>query len=252
MAPDRLAHHPRPASHARPGCAAPQPASELHPDPQGIGHGEESDTAEEDPDADEEHEDDATGEQPTPAAACWRVKVLDAVLSIKRPLIHASSSNPAAGVQTSLGRSVARTIAYQPSEVVGRPKGHVWVGPHSDIYSFGKLCCFGLTGRADPDSGDRVILSDAWNSLLDDTTAWIIAQRPSHVAMVVDRLAQLAGPGDLLGRIEREMYAATISDHTQILALDRTTSRPWSIAAMPMPARATWTRPSPISPGPWS
>ena len=87
---------------------------------------------------------------------------------------------------------MARTVAYQPSEVVGRPKGRVWVAPHSDIYSFGKVCCFALTGRADPDHGDRVILSDAWNKLLDDMTAWIIAHRPSHAGLVVDRLAHLA------------------------------------------------------------
>jgi tetratricopeptide (TPR) repeat protein len=165
---------------------------------------------------DEEVSEEKTEDQTTR----WHVKILDAGLSIKRGLIHASSSNPAAQVQTSLGRSVARTIAYQPSEVVGRPKGHVWVGPHSDIYSFGKLCCFALTGRADPDSGDRVILSDGWNKLLNDLTAWILSQRPNHIGLVLDRLSNLAGPGDLITRIERQMYAVTIRDHTETLALE--------------------------------
>src|SRR5262249_19766031 len=104
----------------------------------------------------------------------WRVKLLDTGLSLKRALIHASAGNPAARTQTALGRSVARTIAFAPVEVVGRPKGQVWVGPHSDIYSFGKLCAFALTGRPDPDGGDLVLLPEPWRQLLADCTAWTI------------------------------------------------------------------------------
>src|SRR5206468_11617535 len=76
----------------------------------------------------------------------WQVRLIESGLSVKRSVLHAAASNPAARAQTGLGRSVARSLPYAPSEVIGRPKGLVWVGPHSDIYSFGKLCCFVLTG----------------------------------------------------------------------------------------------------------
>src|SRR5262249_53918095 len=104
----------------------------------------------------------------------WTVKVLDAGLALKRAVIHASASSAEARAQTGLGRSVARTVPYAPSEVIGRPKGHVWVGPHSDVYSFGKVCAFALTGRPDPDGGDLLLLPEEWRKLLEECCAWTI------------------------------------------------------------------------------
>ncbi|HVS34364.1 MAG TPA: tetratricopeptide repeat protein [Gemmataceae bacterium] len=150
----------------------------------------------------------------------WRVKVLDAGLSLKRTVIHASASNPAARVQTALGRSVARTIGYAPPEVVGKPKGDVWVGPHSDVYSFGRLSAFALTGRPDPDGGDLVALPEPWKRFLDDLTSWIIRSRPSHFGEVMDRLSQLPGARELVGAVERAMFDATIADRTAALVAD--------------------------------
>ena len=153
-------------------------------------------------------------------AVRWRVKLLDAGLSLERDVIHASASNPAARVQTALGRSVARTIGYAPPEVVGKPKGHVWVGPHSDVYAFGKLTAFALTGRPDPDGGDLVILPEPWKQLLDDLTGWTIRARPPHFGAVLDRLSQLPGAGERVNAVERDMYESTIADHTAALAAD--------------------------------
>ena len=96
-------------------------------------------------------------------------------------------------MQTALGRSVARTVGYAPPEVVGKPKGNVWVGPHSDVYAFGKLAAFALTGRPDPDGGDLVILPEPWKQQLDDLTGWTIRARLPHFAAVMDRLGQLPG-----------------------------------------------------------
>ena len=167
------------------------------------------------------HEKDAAG------AVLWRVKLLDAGLSLKRTVIHASASNPAARVQTALGRSVARTIAYAAPEVIGKPKGQVWVGPHSDVYAFGKLCAFALTGRPEPDGGDLVLLPEPWKRLLDDLTGWTIPRRLPHFGAVLERLSQLPEAKDLTGRVDRAMYESTIADHTAALSAD-----PRNVAAL--------------------
>ncbi len=152
----------------------------------------------------------------------WRVKLLDAGLSLNRAVIHASASHPAARVQTALGRSVVRTIGYAPPEAVGKPKGAVWVGPHSDVYAFGKLTAFALTGRPDPDGGDLVILPEPWKQLLDDLTGWTIRARPPHFGAVLERLSQLPGGREIVNAVERAMYDSTIADHTASLAADPT------------------------------
>jgi tetratricopeptide (TPR) repeat protein len=154
-------------------------------------------------------------------SARWQLRLLDTGLGLKRALIHATASNPAARAQTALGRSVARLVPYQPPEVVGKPKGQVWVGPHSDVFSFGKLSAFALMARPDPDAGDRVVLSDAWRDALDACTGWTIAQRPGHFGAVLDRLAELPGAGDVIDRSERAMHEATIAEHTAALEADK-------------------------------
>src|SRR5262249_2610170 len=141
-------------------------------------------------------------------AATWRVKVMDTGLSLKRAAVHASASHPEATVKTALGRSGARTIAYAPPEVVRRPKGQGCVGPHSDVYSFGRLCAFALTGRPDPDGGDLVILPDAWRELLATCCGWTIATRPPHFAAVLDHLIGQPGARDVVHRVESELHEA--------------------------------------------
>ena len=147
----------------------------------------------------------------------WRVKLLDAALSLKRAVIHAYASHVAARTQTALGRSVARVVPFAAPEVVARPKGQVWVGPHSDVFSFGRLSLFALTGKAEPDAGDRVILNDFWRQLIDDCTNWVQSGRPAHVGLVLDRLAQLPGAGDRIEQAEKAVHEEAVTRNTTIL-----------------------------------
>lgn len=151
---------------------------------------------------------EASGEAP----ARWRVKLIDIALSLKRSFIHAAASHPDAQVRTSLGRSVTRTVAYSPPEVISRPRGMVWVGPHSDVFNFGKLSLFALTGKPNPDSAHRLILSEAWGQFLDHATAWAMSKRLPDFNLVLDRLAQLAGSGEVTFRLDHDLEDATIAE----------------------------------------
>jgi serine/threonine protein kinase len=51
--------------------------------------------------------------------------------------------------RTLAGSSIAGTIEYAAPEQMGKLKG-VAVGPSSDVYGFGKTCCFALFGTAQP------------------------------------------------------------------------------------------------------
>jgi tetratricopeptide (TPR) repeat protein len=147
----------------------------------------------------------------------WRVKLLDAGFSLRRSAIHAATSHPAAREQTGLGRSVARAVPYLAQEVVGKPKGQVWVGPHSDIYSLGRLSAFALTGKADPEAADKVLLTEDWSALLAACTTWTQAARLSHVGLVLERLNGLSGPGGPTDQAEKTLYEGDIADLTAAL-----------------------------------
>lgn len=148
------------------------------------------------------------------------VKLLDTGLALKRAIIHACASNPDACRYSGTGRSVGRLLAYAPPEVVSRPKGQVWVGPHSDLYSFGRLCAFALTGQPAPDPADQLLLPEAWQQLIDACTGWTINRRPRHAGVVVDMLAQMPGADDRINRVERDLYESTLEGLTARLEGD--------------------------------
>ncbi|MFO0879262.1 MAG: tetratricopeptide repeat protein [Gemmataceae bacterium] len=143
-------------------------------------------------------------------ANCWNVKLLDSGLMFRRSIIHASASNPEALRDSGLGRSVAHLIPFAPPEVVGRPKGQVWVGPHSDLFNLGRLCAFGLTGKPEPSRADCLLVPEAWRNLISSCTAWRIQARPDHAGAVLDRLASDLLQDPQIGRIDRHLHDSTL------------------------------------------
>ncbi len=85
----------------------------------------------------------------------WLVKVIDFGLALRLQTIETSAAR-ASGEETILSNSVAGTIRYAPPEQMGRlrdGKGRpVPVGPYSDVYAFGKLCCYALFKTTEPKS----------------------------------------------------------------------------------------------------
>ena len=82
------------------------------------------------------------------AGDSWKVKIIDFGLALRKQTIETSTAARSAG-HTILGDSVAGTIKYAPPEQMGEMKG-VKPGPYSDVYSFGKLCCYALFKTTEP------------------------------------------------------------------------------------------------------
>jgi serine/threonine protein kinase len=90
----------------------------------------------------------------------WKLKIIDFGLAFRKQTIETSRAGHSEG-STVLNESVVGTIKYAPPEQMGDPKG-VRPGPYSDVYSFGKLCCYALFKTTVPN--DR-----HWKSLPEST-----------------------------------------------------------------------------------
>lgn len=147
----------------------------------------------------------------------WLVKLADAGPGLRRSVLHASASYREASRHSTLGRTVAELLPYLPPEVVGRPKGQVWVGPHSDLFALGRLCAFVLTGRPDADAADRLLLPEAWGRLIDECTAWTINRRLAQAGAALERLGQTPGAQARVHGIERDLHDAAVAALTAAL-----------------------------------
>jgi formylglycine-generating enzyme required for sulfatase activity/tRNA A-37 threonylcarbamoyl transferase component Bud32 len=78
----------------------------------------------------------------------WKVKIIDFGLALRKQTIETSMAARSAG-NTILSDSVAGTVKYAPPEQMGEMKG-VKPGPYSDVYSFGKMCCYAMFKTTEP------------------------------------------------------------------------------------------------------
>ncbi|MGF1528150.1 MAG: protein kinase, partial [Candidatus Competibacterales bacterium] len=122
----------------------------------------------------------------------WDCRIIDFGLALNQgSLAHRSRG------QTILGHSIAGTIDYAAPEQLGRLPG-VSVGPHSDLFGFGALCCYALTSTPNPGRLDWP-QSDAPEdlmNLLDSCRAQDVKRRPASFAEVVKQLRAIAGGSD--------------------------------------------------------
>jgi formylglycine-generating enzyme required for sulfatase activity len=80
----------------------------------------------------------------------WQVKVIDFGLALRRQTIE-TSMPVQSEAKTILGGSVAGTLKYAPPEQMGELRG-IKPGPYSDVYAFGKTCCYALFRTTEPKS----------------------------------------------------------------------------------------------------
>jgi uracil-DNA glycosylase family 4 len=118
-----------------------------------------------------------------------QVKLIDFGLALRRT----TRETMLAGSTTLLGTSVAGTIDYAAPEQMGKLPGTA-VSPASDVYGFGRTCCYALFQTPQP-------LLRHWRSvpgelaeLLESCLEERPEQRPQDFAAVLSRLEALAGP----------------------------------------------------------
>ncbi len=119
--------------------------------------------------------------------------LIDAGEVPRRTLIHALMANGEAHTATRLGRAAIKRVPFMGPESTGRPKGTSWFGPSVDIYSFGMLGWFALTGSATPTPAQKSEISDEWRSILEHCTEWIQARRPQSVEDIIALIRGFAG-----------------------------------------------------------
>jgi tRNA A-37 threonylcarbamoyl transferase component Bud32 len=126
----------------------------------------------------------------------WQVKVIDFGLAMRQQAAETGGAR-ASGEDTVLGRSLAGTVKYAPPEQLGELPG-VRAGPYSDVYAFGKTCCFALFRTTEPKSRHWAGIPRELAEMLEQCTEEDLPHRLADfepVLQVLQGLAQ-ARPGE--------------------------------------------------------
>jgi formylglycine-generating enzyme required for sulfatase activity len=123
----------------------------------------------------------------------WEVKVIDFGLSLRRSLVQASQARAASLNRSMIGSAVAGTLHYAAPEQLD-PDRSGEVGPHSDVFGFGRTCYFARFGEPAPDQEELDTLPQSWKDLLGRCTAKKIERRPKDFATVLKLLAGIQEP----------------------------------------------------------
>ena len=122
--------------------------------------------------------------------AVWQVKLIDFGLALRR----AGGDTLPVTTATLKGSSIAGTLDYGAPEQMGRLAG-VAVGPASDVYGFGRTCCYALFGTPQPLPRHWRSVPEPLAELLEHCLEEKPDQRPAGFGPVLERLAALAPGG---------------------------------------------------------
>jgi serine/threonine protein kinase len=115
----------------------------------------------------------------------WQVKIIDFGLALRQTIKDSMSRLPDPKSRTLFGDSIAGTLDYAAPEQLGRLRD-VPVGPYSDIYGFGKTCCFALFQTTQPLPKHWKSIPEPLADLLERCLAELPRERPMDFK-VVDR-----------------------------------------------------------------
>jgi formylglycine-generating enzyme required for sulfatase activity len=123
----------------------------------------------------------------------WKVKIIDFGLALRKQRVETSLAVRSAGT-TNLSDSVAGTIKYAPPEQMGEMKG-IKSGPYSDVYAFGKICCYALFKTTEPKSRHWTAIPKELHEMLERCTEHDLEDRFASfepVLRVLDGLTSIA------------------------------------------------------------
>jgi len=120
----------------------------------------------------------------------WRVKVIDFGLALRDNTQQAAIGTPAPQSAATIASDIAGTVDYAAPEQLGRLPG-VAVGRSSDIYGFGKTCCYALFRTPHP-------LGRHWRTLPKNLIKWLDScieedpkDRPADFSAVLDGMSTI-------------------------------------------------------------
>jgi serine/threonine protein kinase len=122
----------------------------------------------------------------------WRVKLIDFGLALKQSVLTQTAAATAQRQRTVTGYSIGGTLDYAAPEQMGRLPG-VAVGPCTDVYGFGKTCCYALFKTANPLRKHWSQIPDALADLLEQCLHEQPAERLAGFDAVLAGLAKLGG-----------------------------------------------------------
>jgi tRNA A-37 threonylcarbamoyl transferase component Bud32 len=144
-----------------------------------------------------------------------QVKVIDFGLALGRQTIETSMAGGAAG-NTILSESVAGTLKYAPPEQMGDLRG-VKPGPYSDVYAFGRTCCYALFRTTEPKRRQWGSIGAELADLLEKCIEQELEHRYPGFGPVVEVLA--GKERELVVRAEEQPQVATRSQREQPIKL---------------------------------
>jgi formylglycine-generating enzyme required for sulfatase activity/tRNA A-37 threonylcarbamoyl transferase component Bud32 len=120
----------------------------------------------------------------------WEVKIIDFGLSLRRSLVQTSQGRAAGLGPSMVGSAVAGTLHYAAPEQLD-PNRSGEIGPHSDVFGFGRTCYFALFREPYPDQEDLEALPRPWKDFLGRCVARKIERRPKDFAAVLAGLGAI-------------------------------------------------------------
>jgi serine/threonine protein kinase len=122
----------------------------------------------------------------------WKVKLIDFGLAIEPSAFDAKIATRGPQEYTIANKTIAGTMRYAAPEQMQELAGDVQIGPHSDVYAFGRTCYFALLGTPDPDELERESLPEGWRRFLGRCTGRKLANRYKDFSEVLKELRALA------------------------------------------------------------
>lgn len=175
-------------------------------------------------------------DEPSPGARDgWQVKLIDFGLAMRGQVLRNTVRNQ--GESTLTGSSVAGTLDYAAPEQMGRLKD-VPVGPYSDVYGFGKTCCFALFQTPQPTFQHWQKLPPSLAELLGQCLAETPKDRPANFALVGQRLAQVSQQVLSARQPGKSVTRAVVPVVEEVLPVGGPARPPRSTRVRPVPPRA--------------